>query len=178
MLPEGELPRQPVDPIALLKREHEIILDRLRRIDRVVGPVTEKRPAERKRRLAPPVRAALRKLLGFFTDRMAVHFEREEILIQTLVRVLGSKQAKREGLEDLEREHQSLQTETNRIIKLLHTPQGGSISPDGADPARVRSFVHHYGWHLFWEERILFHLAETRLTATQKRKVVCNMLQV
>lgn len=176
--PAGVRGRRAVDPIALLKREHEIILDQLRRIDRVVGPGTAKGPVQGRRRFGRPERAALQELFGFFMDRMEVHFEREGILIEALARILGPRQARREGLEELEREHESLQTETTRITRLLGDAHGGRTVTRGADPADIRHFVHHYGWHLYWEERILFVLAEARLTSTQKLKVGCSILQV
>ncbi len=178
MLPVGERPRQTIDPIALLKREHEVILDQLCRIDILLGPGPEEVAETGGRVLAERARAALLQLLGFFTDRMGVHYERERILIAALVRALGAKQAQRERLEDLEREHLSLQAEAGRLLRLLHDNRIGQAPSAEADPARIRSFVRHFGWHLYWEERILFVLAETRLTAKQKVQVGCSMLQV
>lgn len=177
-LPSGRRLATKIDPIALLKREHEIILDQLCSIDGMIGPGPEEVSLAAGRLLAGPARTDLQELLGFFADRVEVHFEREEILIEALARKLRSKQDKRERLEEVIREHRFLQAEATRIVHLLGNSHGESAPSGEADLAPIRSFVRHFGWHLCWEEHRLFALAEARLTTNQKCQVGCRMLQV
>ncbi len=159
-----------VDPVALLKREHEMILDQLRMIEAILGP----RSVGRCR--AEPDRETLRELLRFFTSRVGVHFKREAVLITTLRRVLGRTPEAGDQFNTLLLEHRVLRAEAVGIVKKL----GGKIpsSGNGADPYGIRSFVRHYRGHLACEERILYVLAAMRLTADQKLRVSRRMLQV
>ncbi|MBM4121233.1 MAG: hemerythrin domain-containing protein [Nitrospira sp.] len=164
------------DPILLLKREHEMILDRLRMIETAIAPRAGGpllRGMQRVRRATTePDRPTLRELLRFFTESTEVHFKREAVLITALNRALGRTQKDRNRFENLLCEHRTLKTDAAGIAKTL-----GKSTAD-ADPLRIRSFIELFRAHLSCEERILFVLAGTRLTAEQRLRMSRRMLQV
>lgn len=178
--PAAALPRLPgrrpflghaVDPVALLAREHQVILDRLHLIDVAVAP----RPAARAATLD---RATLRELLDFFTDRVSVHFKREAVLITALSRALSGSGNGREGFESLLAEHRALKAAALRLAGRLDAGRGRAAAVPAADLARIKAFVRHYRTHIAWEERILFVLAQARLTDEQRAKIGDRMLAV
>lgn len=161
------------DSILLLKREHEMILDHLRMIETTIAP-----RMARSRVTAEPDRRTLRELFRFFTGRVEVHFSREAVLIAALSRSLDQKQKERRRFEVLLREHRELQADAARITKALNRKDSGASKTGGADPLGIRSFIRQYRTHLSCEERILFVLAEMRLTAGQRRRISHRMLEV
>ncbi len=74
-----------VDPVALLKREHEMILDQLAVIE------TAKSPRAAGSGVAKGAEHS-GGTIQFFTSRVGVHFRREEVLIAALQRVIGRTQ--------------------------------------------------------------------------------------
>lgn len=164
-----------VDPVALLKREHEMILDQLRMIEAILGPRSAGRRRAENR--PEPDRETLRELLRFFTSRVGVHFKREAVLITTLRRVLGCKPEERDQFDTLLLEHRLLRADAAGIVKKL-SGKAARASASGADPCGIRSFVRQYRGHLACEERILYVLAAMRLSAEQKLRVSRRMLQV
>jgi hemerythrin-like domain-containing protein len=161
------------DPVALLKREHQMISDQLGMIEALLERHAEtgvaKSPPE-------PHRETLRELLRFFTTRVGVHFRREAVLVATLRRVLGRPSDVADQLTALLREHRLLRAEAAVIIKKLDgkLPSAGA----GADRYGIRSFVRHYRRHLAREEQSLYVLATTRLTDDQKLYLSRRILQV
>nr|MBI3613298.1 hemerythrin domain-containing protein [Nitrospirota bacterium] len=141
--------------------------DHLHMIETTIAP-----RAARSRVLAEPDRRTLRELFRFFTDRVEVHFSREAVLMAALGRSFGQGQTARKRFEGLRREHRRLRTDAAGIMKALN----GKSS--GADPLHIRSFIQQYRTHLSYEERILFVLAELRLTAEQRLRISHRMLEV
>jgi hypothetical protein len=82
------------DPVALLKREHEMILDQLAVTETAMSPRAAGSGVAK-----GADRSTLRKLLQFFTSRVGVHFRREEVLIAALQRFLGRKQEQQEQFQ-------------------------------------------------------------------------------
>lgn len=164
---------QPVDPVALLKREHEMILDQLRMIETTIGPRGAKADT-----LPQADRDTLRELFRFFTNRVGVHFKREAVLIAALSGALRRKHEEHKQSGRLAEEHRALRADAAGIAKKLNGKATSALSEDGADPFGIGSFVRQYRGHLSCEERILFVLAEMRLTAEQKRRTSRRMLQV
>ena len=162
-----------VDPVALLKREHDMISDQLHMIERAVTS-----GVRRKRALAPPDRETLRDLLRFFTDRVGIHFDRESVLISALSRSIGPKREECGQLEGLKDEHRALKADASAIIKELNGKGACLSSIERADPFGIKTFVRRYRAHLSYEERILYVLADMRLTNEQKRRISHRMLQV
>lgn len=170
-----------VDPVALLKREHGMILDKLAMIEsamslRSVGR-GEAKGADRD---------TLRELLRFFTGPVEVHFKREEVLVGDLQRILGRKQEKQEQFQSFLDEHRTLKADATAVMRKL-----GRKRADGQDSAasknlaglrtlnaELRALIRRYRGHISCEERMLFVLAEMRLTAEQKRRISRRMLQV
>jgi hemerythrin-like domain-containing protein len=166
-----------IDPIALLKREHEQILKHLRMIDAIVDLM------RKDRRQAGPAdnhldRLELAQAFRFFTGRVGIHFRREAILISTLARTLGHGLGTRQPFADLLREHRELRAEAVRIVKALTSGSGLRTPNNGADPFGIKAFIKQIREHLSCEERILYVLAGSRLTAKQKYKVRSRMLQI
>ena len=182
MVPQGRRRTSfTVDPVALLKREHGMILDQLAMIEtamslRSVGSGVAKGPD----------RSTLRELLQFFTGRVGVHFRREEVLIADLQRILGRKQEDQEQFQSFLGEHRMLKADATAVMRELRRKRA-----DGRDSAvlgnlgglrtlnsALRALIRRYRGHISCEERMLFVLAEMRLTAEQKRRISRRMLQV
>ncbi len=161
------------DPIRLLKQEHKMIMDHLRMIEATIAPRTA-----RSRPPAKPDRRTLCELLRFFTDRVGVHFSREAVLITALSRSPGRGEKERKWFESLLREHCELKADATGITKALNGKTSGASNSRGTDPFGIRPFIRHYRAHLSREERILFVLAEMRLTAEQRLRISRRMLQV
>jgi hemerythrin-like domain-containing protein len=164
--------RMVVDPMVLLKREHEVILDRLHMIEATLDTNGDKSPAP-----VEPDRRTLRELFRFFTSRVEIHFKREAVLIAALSSNQGGKRDQGERFHTLMDEHRAMKADAARIAKQLSGKAAGAWSA-GADPFGIRSFVRQYRGHISCEERILFVLADMRLTAAQKLQVSRRMLQV
>jgi len=173
--------RVTVDPVALLKREHGMILDQLAMIEsamslRPVGRGEAKRTD----------RDTLRELLRFFTGPVEVHFKREEMLVGDLQRVLGRKQEGQERFQSFLDEHRTLKADAAAVMRKLGKKRNGGQdaaavkTPGGLRTlnAEIRSLIHRYRGHITCEERLLFVLAERRLTVEQKRRISRGMLQV
>ena len=170
-----------VDPVALLEREHEMILDQLAMIETAMTP----------RSVGSGVtkgtdRGTLGELLQFFTGPVEVHFRREEVLIGDLQRILGRKQEGQEQFQSFLDEHRTLKADATAVMRKL-----GRKRADGQDfaasktlgglrtlYAELRALIRRYRGHISCEERMLFVLAEMRLTAEQKRRISRRMLQV
>ncbi len=160
-----------------------MILEQLDMIETAIGP----RPA-RRGVLTKANRSTLCELLKFFTRRIGVHFKREAMLIAALGQALDRKREERNQFQSLLDEHQMLKADAFSVMKKLTAREketGGepSLLPEQDNglrtlAAELRTFVRHYRSHLSCEERILYVLAEMRLTAEQKQRVSYRMLQV
>lgn len=170
-----------VDPVALLKREHGMILDQLAMIETAISP----------RSVGSGVakgtdRDTLRELLQFFTGRVVVHFKREEVLVANLQRILGRKQEGHEQFQSFLDEHRMLKADATAVMRRLRGKRADAR--DSAVPGNLgglrtlnsalRALIRRYRGHISCEERMLFVLAEMRLTAEQKRRISRCMLQV
>jgi hemerythrin-like domain-containing protein len=162
-----------VDPVALLKREHEMILEQLHMIEATIGRKSRQGCA-----LLEPGRSTLCELFRFFTGRVGVHYKREATLISALSRVVGRKNGEREQFESLLCEHRTMKADAAGIMKQLVKHTASPSYADGADPLGIRSFVKRFRNHIACEERILFVLADMRLAPEQKQRVSHRMLQV
>lgn len=165
-----------VDPVALLEREHDMILDQLRMIETAVASGVRKGRCAGSTVLA--YRDTLRDLLLFFTDRVGIHFDRESVLISALSRSLGPKREECGRLQGLEDEHRALKADASAIIKKLNGKAVSLSRTERADPFGIKTFVRRYRAHLSCEERILYVLADMRLTNEQKQRIRRRMLQV
>jgi hemerythrin-like domain-containing protein len=159
--------------VALLEREHEMILKQLDMIEATIGPKSRKGAA-----LLEPGWDTLRELFRFFTGRVGVHFKREATLIDALNRVVGRAQGERERFESLLLEHRAMKADAAGIAKQLGRKTERMPGANGPNPLGIRSFVKRFRSHIACEERILFVLAEMRLTAEQKLRIGHRMLQV
>jgi hypothetical protein len=170
-----------IDPVALLKREHEMILDQLRMIETIIGPRGAKADT-----LPQPDGDTLRELFRFFTNRVGVHFKREAVLIAALSGALRRKREERKQFDGLAEEHRALKADAAGIMKQLNgKPFVVRRSRSSAQNlelrtlnSQIRAFVRRYHGHLSCEERILYVLAQMRLTDEQKLQVSRRMLQV
>lgn len=170
-----------VDPVALLKREHGMILDQLAMIETVMSSRAVGRGAAK-----GTDRATLRELLQFFTGPVEVHFKREEVLVGDLQRILGRKQEGQEQFQSFLDEHRTLTADAAAVMKKLGRKQAdgqNAVSVKTLSGVRtlnseIRELIRRYRGHIACEERLLFALAEMRLTAVQKRRISRCMLQV
>ena len=170
-----------IDPVALLKREHGLILDQLAMIEAAMGSRAVGRGTAKE-----TDRTTLRELFQFFTGPVEVHFKREEVLVGDLQRVLGRKQEGQKQFQSFLDDHRMLKADAASVMRKL-----GGRRADGPDSAAVktlgglrtvnaeiRALILRYREHIACEERLLFVLAEMRLTAVQKRRISRCILQV
>ena len=148
-------------------------MKQLRMIEETIGP----QPG-RAEPLAKPDRDTLRQFLRFFTGRVGVHYKREEALIRVLGRLLGHKREEGEQLQHLLVEHRAMKSDAARIAKTLKGRAGDEPCANGSDPLGLRTFVRQCRAHISCEERVLFLLAEMRLTSEQKTRISHRMLQM
>jgi hemerythrin-like domain-containing protein len=182
MLPQGR--RQTgltVDPVALLKREHEMILDQLAMIETAMSPCSAGNGVAK-----GADRSTVRELLQFFTSRVGVHFRREEMLIAALQRILGRKQETQEQFQSFLDEHRVLKAAATAVMRTLRRKRADDRDSEVAKNrgglrtlnSELRTLIRRYRGHISCEERILFVLAEMRLNVEQKRQISRRMLQV
>lgn len=182
MVPQGCKPASiTIDPVALLKREHEMILDQLAMIETAMSPRSvgsgEAKGTDR---------GTLRELLQFFTGPVEVHFKREEVLVVDLQRILGRKQEEQEQFQSFLDEHRTLKTDATAVMRKLRRKRAAGRNSAAVKNlgglrtlnAELRALIRRYREHISCEERMLFVLAEMRLTAGQKRQISRRMLQV
>ncbi len=131
-------------------------------------------------------RGTLRELLQFFTGPVEVHFKREEMLVGDLQRILGRKQGEQEQFQSFLDEHRTLKADATAVMRRLRRKRTGSRDSAAVKNlgglrtlnAELRALIRRYREHIACEERVLFVLAEMRLTAEQKRRISRCMLQV
>jgi hypothetical protein len=167
--------------VALLKREHGMMLDQLAMIEAAMSP----------RSVGSGVakgtdRGTLRELLQFFTGRVDVHFKREAVLVADLQRILGRKQEGQEQFQSFLDEHRMLKADATAVMRKLRGKRAdgrdsavaGNFGGVGTLNSALRALIRRYRGHISCEERMLFVLAEMRMTAEQKRRISRRMLQV
>jgi hemerythrin-like domain-containing protein len=170
-----------VDPVALLKREHGMILDRLAMIETAIRP-----HSAGSGEVKGTDRDTLRELLQFFTGPVDVHFKREEVLVGDLQRIHGRTQDVHEQFQSFLDEHRMLKADAAAVMRTLRIQRGDGRAFSAVRPlgglrtlnAALRALIRRYRKHISCEERMLFVLAEMRLTAEQKRRISRRMLQV
>jgi hypothetical protein len=170
-----------VDPVALLKREHGMILDQLAMIEMAMSPRSVGRGMAK-----GTDRATMLELLQFFTGPVEVHFKREEVLVGDLQRRLGRKQKGPEQFQSFLDEHRTLKADAAAVMKKLGRKRTASQGAAAVKTlgglrtlnAAIHALIRRYREHIACEERLLFVLAEMRLTAEQKRRISRCMLQV
>ncbi len=170
-----------VDPVALLKREHGMILNQLAMIELAIRPGSVGGGAGK-----GTDRTTLRELLQFFTGPVEVHFKREEVLVGDLQRSLSRKQEGHEQFQSFLDEHRTLKADAAAVMRKLGRKRAASRDAAAVKTlgglrtlnAEIRTLIRHYRGHIASEERLLFVLAEMRLTAEQKRRISRCMLQV
>ncbi len=170
-----------VDPLALLKREHQMILDQLDMVEAAMSPRSLGGGAVKRTN-----RDTLRELLEFFTGPVDVHFKREAMLVGEVRRVLERKEEEPESFQSFLDEHRALTADATAVMRLLAGKRtgahgaaamrtvGGRLTVSG----KLRALIRRYREQIACEERLLFPLAEMRLTAEQRRRISRRMLQV
>ena len=170
-----------VDPLALLKREHQMILERLAMIEAAMSSCSSGSGTVKRTN-----RETLRDLLEFFIGPVDVHFKREEMLVGDLRRILGREQEAKAQFQSFLEEHRALKADATAVMKQL-----AKRRTDGQDTAvskavgglrtltgELHALIRRYREQIACEERLLFALAEMRLTAEQRRRISRQMLQV
>lgn len=165
-----------VDPVALLKREHEVIRDQLDMIEAVIGLRRGRTRVARGRVRSKVDGDTLCELFRFFTGPVGVHFAREKVLIAALNRTLARGREERKQLEKILL--RALKADAAGILKQLSRKTASGATADAIDLSGIRSFTQHYLGLISCEEHILYVLAEMRLTADQKLRLSHRMLQV
>ncbi|MGC3973381.1 MAG: hemerythrin domain-containing protein [Nitrospira sp.] len=168
-----------VDPVALLEREHRMILDRLVMVETAMSSGSVRSGAVKRTN-----RETLRELVEFFAGPVDVHFTREAMLVGALRRLLGRKQEEQEQFQSFLDEHRALKADATALLRQLSRK-------DSQDPAasttcvgwrtlsrKLYALIRRYRELIDSEERLLFPLAGMRLTAEQRRRLSRRMLQV
>lgn len=133
-----------------------------------------------------PDRTTLRELLEFFTGPVEVHFKREEVLVGDLQRSLSRKQEGHVQFQSFLDEHRRLTADAAAVMRKLGGRRAAGRDATAVKTlsglrtlnAEIRALIRRYRGHIASEERLLFVLAEMRLTAEQKRRISRCMLQV
>ncbi|ULA66931.1 MAG: Hemerythrin domain-containing protein [Nitrospira sp.] len=168
-----------VDPVALLEREHRMILDRLAMVETTMSLGSVRSGAGQRMN-----RETLRELLEFFAGPLDVHFTREAMLVGGLRRVLNRKSEERVQFQSFLDEHRALEADATAVLKQLAKKEGHDApAPTGCVERRaltrdLHALIRRYRELIACEERLLFSLAEMRLTAEQRRRISRQMLQV
>lgn len=165
---KGTLPA--VDPLELLKREHEMILGQLSKLeDEARGEAGG--GAEGRRRL--------RAVLRFFTKTIGIHFKREAILFSAMARAMG---AEGYAFRAVACEHHALKEGASSLSRALRL--GGRRLTGGSDAGsrdfrrKVKAFTGLYRWHIAYEERVLFVTSAMHLGEFEKGRIAGRMLEV
>ncbi|HQV10135.1 MAG TPA: hemerythrin domain-containing protein [Nitrospira sp.] len=170
-----------VDPVALLKREHRMILDRLLMVETAMSSRSVRGGAVQRTN-----RETLRELLEFFTGPVDVHFTREAMLVGSLRRILGREQEAPEQFQGFLDEHRALKADAAAVMSLLAGKRAGGLDATASTSFRgwrtltgqLNAMIRRYREQIASEERLLFALAEMRLSAEQRRRISRRMLQV
>ncbi len=158
-----------------------MILDRLTMVETAMSPHSTGSGVVKRTN-----RETLRELLEFFTGPVDVHFKREAMLVSGLRRIAGRTQEEQEQFQRFVDEHQALKADAAAVMSQL-----ASKRPAGQDEAaskacgrsrtldgNLQALIRHYREQIACEERLLFALAEMRLSAEQRRRISRRMLQV
>ncbi|WP_447972382.1 hemerythrin domain-containing protein [Nitrospira sp. Kam-Ns4a] len=162
-----------IDPIALLAREHAVIDDRLRLMERAIGSSSKG--------AAPPSlpdHEVLRDLLEFFTDKVRVHFLRESVLIGALARSCKRTHGDPQRFDALLDEYRALRAQGAQVMRQLLKHLRRMPEELGSDVQAVAALIRQYRDHIRWQECVLFPLAVRRLSLREKLAVGQRMLQV
>ena len=173
--------RVTVDPVALLKREHRMILDRLVMVETAMSSCLAGSGA-----VTRANRDTLRELLEFFSGPVDVHFTREAMLVGSLRRILGREQEAPEQFQGFLDEHRALKADAAAVMSLLAGKRAGGLDATASTSFRgwrtltgqLDAMIRRYREQIASEERLLFALAEMRLSAEQRRRISRRMLQV
>ena len=170
-----------VDPLALLKREHQMILERLAMIEAAMSSCSSGGGTVKRTN-----RETLRDLLEFFIGPVDVHFKREEMLVRDLRRILGREQEAKAQFQSFLEEHRALKADATAVMQQLARKRADCRRTEGAQACgglrtlteELHALIRRYREQIACEERLLFVLAEMRLTAEQRRRISRRMLQV
>ena len=143
------------NPVAFLKNEHKALLGQLGILERMEGGRNE-------------ITTVLKTLIR----DCSVHFGREAILFNELDTKLG---AGGRSLHPLIKEHRDLKKHAATILKELSQPNRASQGATSIHHT-LREFTHHFRAHIQHEEKVVFLLAETRLTKKVQLSVLRKML--
>ena len=143
------------DPVALLKNDHKALLGQLGILERF----------ERKQE---EIATVLKTILRDCT----VHFKREAILFNALDAKLSTGGR---SLHPLIQEHRELKKHVTSLLKQLTQSNGVSKLPTTIRQD-LRELTHDFRAHIHHEEKVVFLLAETRLTKKSQLSVFRKML--
>ena len=170
-----------VDPLALLKREHQMILERLAMIEAAMSSCSSGSGTVKRTN-----RETLRDLLEFFIGPVDVHFKREEMLVRDLRRILGREQEAKAQFQSFLEEHRALKAVATAVMQQLARKRADCRRTEASKAygglrtltEELHALIRRYREQIACEERLLFVLAEMRLTAEQRRRISRRMLQV
>ena len=131
-------------------------------------------------------RETLRDLLEFFIGPVDVHFKREEMLVGDLRRILGREQEAKAQFQRFLEEHRALKADATAVMQQLARKRADCRRTEGAQACgglrtlteELHALIRRYREQIACEERLLFVLAEMRLTAEQRRRISRRMLEV
>jgi hemerythrin-like domain-containing protein len=187
MCRSGVILDEGLKPIALLHREHEVILMRLALLENAVRLLRGSKPIASHYGYRE-AREGLKEQVKFFTKAVRVHFKREAILFAVLAHTLASKG---DALEGLDSEHSALTTQAARLREVLIRGEvRPSDIPSDMKEAQIprldsqklqaasKDYIALFRDHIAFEEKLLLPLAEKRLNEAQKRRIWHRMMDV
>jgi len=160
-----------MNPLSSLKEEHAFVLEELYALDRQLGWLESSGPAMARKIL-------VRLLIGGekLASDLSFHFEREE---KALFPLLEKRMDNAEPVTIMKQEHQRLSiclkaftSEVARMLKDHDTVKTWDLSSTLQD---IRSELSD---HVSREERVLFWLAEIRLSRSDRNKLSSELLRM
>jgi hemerythrin-like domain-containing protein len=150
------------EPLEMLAACHERIEERLSTLERLCGHL------ERNGNDAD-ARAAAESILRYFDTSGRLHHEDEDRDLFPLLRVRAGQASRLEissAMEDLEREHRTMEGEWGRLRAALVAIAGGAAKLDAEDAAR---FAALYRRHIERETGAVLPFAKSVLTIDERR---------
>lgn len=156
------------EPLELLAASHERIEEQLCILEQL-GPELESRGGNAR------TRAAAQGVLRYFDSGGALHHEDEDGDLFPLLRARAAAQGRAEiaaAVEELEREHETMETEWRRLREQLVAIAEGGTS---LDPQEVARFAWLYRRHMDRESAALLPFAREALDAEERAALGARM---
>jgi len=161
-----------LDPLSMLKDEHSSILQRLYRLDKTMVLLESSKPAQSKRLL----RSLLEESRKMWLELSQHTTKEDKVLFPLLEKRMGSEAG---PVRVMSREHLEL---LSSVVALRSEVQRSIEDDDALKTWNLASILQTLraglSDHISREERVLFWLAELRLSSVDRRKATFDLAQM